>query len=1274
MDDQNSATPAWPSGDNGMAVRIRGHDWAATALGPIDTWPQTLVTTVGVLLALNEPAALAWGPEFIIFYNDAYVDLYGDRDQAPALGVGVPLARPEIWGTIGPDYEQVLGGGGPVRHENRLVPVLRHGRMEDIYWTYSFNPVLDAGAARGVGGVLILAEQRVETTAVMRASDERQLFLSKLSDSLRPLADPEAIRAKTCRLLGDHLQADWVVYGQIDVPGDTVDIDCGYSPNGEPPITGEQRLSAFGWTLPSYKAGITVVVSDTQTSDQVPAAERAAMAGIKMTALISVPLLKNGELVGALAVSQAEPRTWTEGQVGLVEETAERIWEAIERARAESALRESEGRLTADLAGMRRLYELHAHLAGAPDFGTALDEVLDAAVTFTNTDRGTIQLISEDGNRLEIVRDRGYPPGSVFVEHFRSAGFAAGCDAARTQRRRLIIEDTSVFPGLVGTADGEAAASSGVRAAQSTPMISRNGEMIGILSTQFRDPHRPTDDELRLVDLLAWTTAEYVSRHRADRALRESEARFRLMADAAPLIVWITDRDGRLEFFNRQWADYIGVLDVPPTAGDVVANYVHPDDAQRTMEAFEEARASGGVFSVEHRIRRKDGVHRWFLVRAEPYRDPHTGEIVRWFGASIDIDDRRAAEAVLNESQAQKALLLNLSDVLRPLNDPPEIIAAASEALGRHLGVGQVSYAEADLSGEYVTIDREWNDGSIPSNARRHRLNDFGSGFIADLKQGRRIAIEDVANDPRTSSPKALATFAQASLKAFIDIPLMKNGRLVAVLAVHSNVPRRWRPDDVAIAEQVAERIWASVERAEGESALKASEERFRSFAETSTDTLWIADAQSDRFEYLSPAYERMWGEPRDAVMADPARWPSRVHPDDRIKASEGVQVLKSGRRLNYEYRIVQPDGSIRYIHDAGFPIMEDDKVRRVAGVAQDLTDRRLAERALAESERRARSLVEGLPQLVWRAIDHGKWTWASPQWTSFTGQPEQASHGRGWLDTLHPDDRDAAMASWRRAVETGGFDQECRIRRADGKYVWFATRATPVRDEHQTIVEWLGTSTEIHAMRELQERQSVLVAELQHRTRNLIAVVQSLAGKTVGEAGSIDDFEDRFGVRLAALSRVQGLLSHLTAGQRVSFDELLGSELSALGATGNGEDKVTLDGPAGVWLRSATVQTFALALHELATNAMKYGALSAPTGRLTVRWRVEADGREPRLHVDWRERGVDTAHVGASYQGGGYGRELIERALPYQLKAETTYELGAEGVHCTIAVPIASE
>jgi two-component sensor histidine kinase len=155
-------------------------------------------------------------------------------------------------------------------------------------------------------------------------------------------------------------------------------------------------------------------------------------------------------------------------------------------------------------------------------------------------------------------------------------------------------------------------------------------------------------------------------------------------------------------------------------------------------------------------------------------------------------------------------------------------------------------------------------------------------------------------------------------------------------------------------------------------------------------------------------------------------------------------------------------------------------------------------------------------------------------------------------------------------------------------------------------------------------------------------------------------------------LARVQGLLSRLNDTHRVAFDELIETELRALNGTAK---QVTLDGPRGIRLRSSMVQTLGMALHELATNSIKYGALSQPDARLAIRWRMDPPDRKgrPWLHIDWRESGVDMPPPGTAKQGTGQGRELIEGALPYQLSAETSFELGRDGVHCTIAIPVST-
>jgi two-component system CheB/CheR fusion protein len=173
-------------------------------------------------------------------------------------------------------------------------------------------------------------------------------------------------------------------------------------------------------------------------------------------------------------------------------------------------------------------------------------------------------------------------------------------------------------------------------------------------------------------------------------------------------------------------------------------------------------------------------------------------------------------------------------------------------------------------------------------------------------------------------------------------------------------------------------------------------------------------------------------------------------------------------------------------------------------------------------------------------------------------------------------------------------------------------------------------------------------------------------------KSDSFAEFEAKYHDRLQALGRVQGLLfRQQRGGDRVTFDELIEAGLAAQPANGGDGGRVTLDGPKGVGLPSGTVQTLAMAAHELSTNAVKYGALKQPNGHLTIlRQETAEETGEPWLHVDWKESGVE---VPTSVGGTGQGRELIERALPYQFGARTTFALEPDGAHCTISLPVAS-
>ena len=183
------------------------------------------------------------------------------------------------------------------------------------------------------------------------------------------------------------------------------------------------------------------------------------------------------------------------------------------------------------------------------------------------------------------------------------------------------------------------------------------------------------------------------------------------------------------------------------------------------------------------------------------------------------------------------------------------------------------------------------------------------------------------------------------------------------------------------------------------------------------------------------------------------------------------------------------------------------------------------------------------------------------------------------------------------------------------------------------------------------------------------MAVVQSIAYQTLDTVDSIAEFKERFSDRLEALSRVQSLLSR-GDNAPITLGALVLMELAALASDAIG-DRITFEGPEAP-LRKSAVEMLALAIHELLTNALKYGALANETGRLSVTWQIEGMPPDRRLVLEWIERGIASPSEVAVARPSGYGRTLIEEALPYSLSAETEFHLGSDALHCLISLPFA--
>jgi len=280
------------------------------------------------------------------------------------------------------------------------------------------------------------------------------------------------------------------------------------------------------------------------------------------------------------------------------------------------------------------------------------------------------------------------------------------------------------------------------------------------------------------------------------------------------------------------------------------------------------------------------------------------------------------------------------------------------------------------------------------------------------------------------------------------------------------------------------------------------------------------------------------------------------------------------------------------------------------------------------------------------------------------------------FISGIHPHDRARVQAALGQSVDPSGdgvCDIEFRVVGVNGDAErWVATRGKTVFEQGR-VASFHGVVLDISKRKRAEQTNLTLIAELQHRTRNLLAVVDGLAEQTLASSDSLDDFGAAFRQRLATLSRVQGLLSR-GESTPVTIHELVTWELRALGAEPDG-GRVTVDGP-DVALPNRSVQILALGLHELATNARKYGALRGDSagGRLSVSWQVTTEDASRRLVLHWDETGIAARAAGAQPERAGLGRTLIEKALPYQLDALTRLEIGVAAVRCIVSIALDPE
>lgn len=492
----------------------------------------------------------------------------------------------------------------------------------------------------------------------------------------------------------------------------------------------------------------------------------------------------------------------------------------------------------------------------------------------------------------------------------------------------------------------------------------------------------------------------------AEAALRESESRFRLMADTAPSPVWMTNARAEVEFVNAALVEFYGEP-AENILGDAWRLTMHPDDQASVLKVMAEARIDHSPYGFDARFRRADGAWRWMQVGVNPRFDA-MGQFLGYVGMSFDITETRDAIAALERQERRQSFLLDLNDRVRDLTTPEDIMAEVERSLGAELKVDRVGYGEVDQERGLVSMSRDWTAGVVSAQGQ-FSLSELGAALISDLAAGRMIHIADVDSDSRTRD--ALEVFRRLQTRALMRAPLIRAGRLRAFLYVHNAEVREWSEAEITLLGDVAARTWIEIERARAEGAVRESEERFRAIADTAPVLIWVTGQDRVR-EFVNEAYVAFnGGTYEDARLAD---WRDVIHRDDHERIiRESLAGEDTGLPFSMEARYLRHDGEYRWLKSFSRPRLgADNEVVGFVGVAFDVTDIREAQARLLESEARFRTIADSAPAQMWMTDEGGVIIFANRRFRTFFEVQKDADLADAWqtimtangLEALHAD------------------------------------------------------------------------------------------------------------------------------------------------------------------------------------------------------------------------------------------------------------------------------
>ncbi|MDQ3131216.1 MAG: PAS domain S-box protein, partial [Acidobacteriota bacterium] len=857
---------------------------------------------------------------------------------------------------------------------------------------------------------------KTEFFTIRKQTEADQKFLFEIAEKIRCAKKVEDLLFALAAAVGEHLQVRRCLFNEIDIENDRETVHRDYC-RGVESVAGVHRISAYSSTTSAeIQAGKTVVNRDSKTDLRTAALYEQTYAPVGERAYVAVPLLRENQWVASLWVSDNEPRDWSGAEINLLETVAERAWLAVEKLRSEKALRESEER-----------------------FSKAFNSS-PLAVTITSLKTGKLLEVNET-----FVDLTGYSREEAIGQATFELGLWERSGDRETELASVIHEGQ-------------------IRNREFSFQMRNGRKIVGLLSAELL--------ELGGEPCALTVIQDITERKQTEEVLRESEARFRNMADHAPVMIWVTEADGTCTYLSQSWYEFTG--QTPETGlGFGWIDSIHPDDQQLAHDIFIAANENREVFNIEYRLRRKDGEYCWAIDSAQP-RFGKTGEFLGYIGSVFDITERKQAEeSVKHQKTLLEALTESVLDgimIVSPegkmlhfnrqfldiWNFPAEVVESQSDESALEWAAHQTTNPAAFLErvgNVYGQPDDKVREEVAMKDGRVYER--FGAPILSgETRLGWVWTFRDITERKRAETNFAfLAEISQdlTGLTSSIDITRAMTGKIGKYFGA-SNC------------------LFAEVDTAANTAIV---------------DYCWRRDDNAVDLAGNYQLSELVSEEFRQSLIADKPIIIKDVATDSRTAENAAkFGLLKIGSFVNTPF---VSDGLLKFVLGFYRPEPYEWRADEIELLGELMTrvwtriQRACAEENLRESEEKFRNLADNISQLAWMTDESGYIFWYNERWFEYTGTTLEEMQGWGWQSVHDPQEVGRVTEKFKQHLASGEiWEDTFPLRSKTGEFRWFLSRALPIRDEQGNIVRWFGTNTDIEEV-----RQARLQAEAANRLKD---------------------------------------------------------------------------------------------------------------------------------------------------------------------------------------------